>query len=50
MILIDMIVAIGRLAYHLKGAWKCTCEIAVIVDTHLGTDDLVTQVVEDPGF
>lgn len=47
---IDLLIATGRLLGHLRAAWRCTCEIAVIVDTHLGTDDLVDAVNVDTGL
>jgi hypothetical protein len=44
--IVSLLIAAGRLAGHLRGAWRCTCEIACIVNATAGVQD----VVDDPGF
>lgn len=52
--MLNLIIAIGRLCGHLKGAWRCTCEIACIVDTAVSennpAEELLDGVIQDPGF
>lgn len=42
---IDVLVKAGQLLHHVRGAWRCTCEIAVIVNSTISTD-----LDPDPGF
>jgi len=30
--IVNTVICVGRLLGHLRGAWRCTCEIAVILD------------------
>lgn len=42
---VAVLIATGNLLRHLRGAWKCTCEIACIINTTVAID-----VDPDPGF
>lgn len=33
---LNLVVLGGRLIQHLRGAWRCTCEIAVVVNASIG--------------
>jgi len=45
--IISVLIATGRLLGHLRGAWRCTCEIACIVNSTIG---IAPDVDPDPGF
>lgn len=45
--IVEILIATGRLLGHLRGAWRCSCEIAVIVNNTFG---VVPEVDPDPGF
>lgn len=30
--MVDALICVGRLLNHLRGAWRCTCELAVVLN------------------
>lgn len=45
--LLEVLIATGRMLGHLRGAWRCGCQIAVIVNATL---EVAPDVDTDPGF
>lgn len=42
---VSALICFGRLLHHLRGAWRCTTELACIVNA-----TITVAVDEDPGF
>lgn len=45
--LVDILINTGRLLGHLRGAWRCSCEIACIVNA---TIEMYPDLEEDLGL
>jgi len=44
--MIDAFICLGRLLGHLRGAWRCTCELAVVVNSTTGVDEIVADAMD----
>lgn len=44
--LVDILVITGRMLWHMKGAWKCTCQLSAVLDIA----QLADEVAQDTGL
>lgn len=45
--MINIFVLLGRAVHHLRGACRCVCEIACIVDDATGVNETIADCIND---
>lgn len=45
--MIDVVICIGRLLHHLRGAWQCSCQLAVAVNATVDVGPIVQDILDD---